>query len=142
QHLPVGSDGSVRARNEQFQNCPSTATRRLRGDCVSCHAAQLARWVAAASHPGRVRQYHFGPSDQTRGPGRTQKPGRVAGCQPGAEFVSAGHGRLITRGGSVVQKIQTCRDRKSTRLNSSHVAISYAVFCLKKKTTPAQPTSS
>src|SRR5690625_1459094 len=26
-------------------------------------------------------------------------------------------------------------DRKSTRLNSSHVAISYAVFCLKKKTT-------
>src|SRR5690606_42156807 len=26
-------------------------------------------------------------------------------------------------------------DRKSTRLNSSHVKISYAVFCLKKKTT-------
>src|SRR6202044_1165407 len=28
-------------------------------------------------------------------------------------------------------------DRKSTRLNSSHVAISYAVFCLKKKNTSA-----
>src|SRR3712207_7459916 len=27
-----------------------------------------------------------------------------------------------------------CRDRKSTRLNSSHANISYAVFCLKKKT--------
>src|SRR5207253_6279325 len=27
-------------------------------------------------------------------------------------------------------------DRKSTRLNSSHVAISYAVFCLKKKSCP------
>src|SRR5438270_1840306 len=27
----------------------------------------------------------------------------------------------------------TCRDRKSTRLNSSHSQISYAVFCLKKK---------
>src|SRR3989442_11745040 len=27
-------------------------------------------------------------------------------------------------------------DRKSTRLNSSHVRISYAVFCLKKKNTP------
>src|SRR5437773_4806736 len=26
------------------------------------------------------------------------------------------------------------RDRKSTRLNSSHITISYAVFCLKKKT--------
>src|SRR6266496_3914767 len=29
------------------------------------------------------------------------------------------------------------RDRKSTRLNSSHVEISYAVFCLKKKTSRA-----
>src|SRR2546422_5640466 len=28
-----------------------------------------------------------------------------------------------------------CRDRKSTRLNSSHGYISYAVFCLKKKKT-------
>src|SRR5438067_6926822 len=28
---------------------------------------------------------------------------------------------------------QQSRDRKSTRLNSSHVSISYAVFCLKKK---------
>src|SRR5690625_6832240 len=31
------------------------------------------------------------------------------------------------------------RDRKSTRLNSSHVAISYAVFCLKKKTNTRSP---
>src|SRR5258705_3562257 len=28
-------------------------------------------------------------------------------------------------------------DRKSTRLNSSHLGISYAVFCLEKKTRPA-----
>src|SRR5690625_6229023 len=32
-----------------------------------------------------------------------------------------------------VELIGTGQDRKSTRLNSSHVAISYAVFCLKKK---------
>src|SRR5439155_18067211 len=30
------------------------------------------------------------------------------------------------------QSRAVCADRKSTRLNSSHVAISYAVFCLKK----------
>src|SRR5256885_7409239 len=30
-------------------------------------------------------------------------------------------------------------DRKSTRLNSSHLVISYAVFCLKKKNTPSTP---
>src|SRR5699024_2204741 len=29
--------------------------------------------------------------------------------------------------------LRTLQDRKSTRLNSSHVSISYAVFCLKKK---------
>src|SRR5699024_12527611 len=34
----------------------------------------------------------------------------------------------IHLGGAVLQQ-----DRKSTRLNSSHVSISYAVFCLKKK---------
>src|SRR5207253_3957505 len=34
------------------------------------------------------------------------------------------------------------RDRKSTRLNSSHVAISYAVFCLKKKSTDQTPCQS
>src|SRR3712207_8543162 len=31
---------------------------------------------------------------------------------------------------------QAARDRKSTRLNSSHANISYAVFCLKKKKQP------
>src|SRR3989442_11729723 len=35
--------------------------------------------------------------------------------------------RCLGRGGG------RTRDRKSTRLNSSHVRISYAVFCLKKK---------
>src|SRR5437667_3697488 len=30
-------------------------------------------------------------------------------------------------------QMQFARDRKSTRLNSSHITISYAVFCLKKK---------
>src|SRR5438067_4769175 len=34
------------------------------------------------------------------------------------------------------------KDRKSTRLNSSHVSISYAVFCLKKKKTTATVTYS
>src|SRR5437868_9990185 len=32
-----------------------------------------------------------------------------------------------------IDKVSRYSDRKSTRLNSSHVSISYAVFCLKKK---------
>src|SRR2546428_5805831 len=35
----------------------------------------------------------------------------------------------------------TGRDRRSTRLNSSHDQISYAVFCLKKKTRTHKPTA-
>src|SRR5947207_12648858 len=35
---------------------------------------------------------------------------------------------------SGIQVCRELRDRKSTRLNSSHTVISYAVFCLKKKT--------
>src|SRR2546426_3470053 len=34
------------------------------------------------------------------------------------------------------------QDRKSTRLNSSHLVISYAVFCLKKKKTPSRTNKS
>src|SRR5699024_11734917 len=39
-------------------------------------------------------------------------------------------------------QIKIAQDRKSTRLNSSHVSISYAVFCLKKKTTSTSAVSS
>src|SRR3712207_8575148 len=36
--------------------------------------------------------------------------------------------------------VAVLQDRKSTRLNSSHANISYAVFCLKKKTAGVYPT--
>src|SRR3712207_7434256 len=45
-------------------------------------------------------------------------------------------GRLFPRGDAAFRPFQQPRlrgDRKSTRLNSSHANISYAVFCLKKK---------
>src|SRR3712207_8953949 len=50
--------------------------------------------------------------------------GRLAG---GARRAAAPRGRRARRVGAVRG------DRKSTRLNSSHANISYAVFCLKKK---------
>src|SRR5438552_14095977 len=50
------------------------------------------------------------------------------------------HGLPLPLGGNVVRRDlgaalmrDIARDRKSTRLNSSHQIISYAVFCLKKK---------
>src|SRR3712207_7729945 len=41
--------------------------------------------------------------------------------------------RLLGRVGHFDTDVALCLDRKSTRLNSSHANISYAVFCLKKK---------
>src|SRR5437870_11068188 len=43
---------------------------------------------------------------------------------------------IDAKGSAVIPGLIDSQDRKSTRLNSSHVAISYAVFCLKKQTTP------
>src|SRR5699024_11995122 len=41
--------------------------------------------------------------------------------------------KRIEKFGAFVEIFKGKEDRKSTRLNSSHVSISYAVFCLKKK---------
>src|SRR5207253_5613689 len=49
-------------------------------------------------------------------------------------LLELGRGRCIVVMPIKASSVWTCcADRKSTRLNSSHVAISYAVFCLKKK---------
>src|SRR5439155_24391677 len=54
---------------------------------------------------------------------RTEQLGHLEG-----DFLGLGLGPMERR--DVPHEVE---DRKSTRLNSSHVAISYAVFCLKKK---------
>src|SRR5438067_8401725 len=48
----------------------------------------------------------------------------------------AGRRTLQRAPGSNARSASPRGDRKSTRLNSSHVSISYAVFCLKKNTQP------
>src|SRR5437773_7030686 len=61
-------------------------------------------------------------------------------CVPrilGARLKARGHAGIDTDGGCPEDCCRRLalgnRDRKSTRLNSSHITISYAVFCLKKK---------
>src|SRR3712207_8849889 len=49
------------------------------------------------------------------------------------EGAAAGAGRITELREVAVEHVGTGVDRKSTRLNSSHANISYAVFCLKKK---------
>src|SRR3712207_8745216 len=51
----------------------------------------------------------------------------------GGLWVKLGEYRMEAGDRYAVRVTPTSRDRKSTRLNSSHANISYAVFCLKKK---------
>src|SRR3712207_7030601 len=51
------------------------------------------------------------------------------------EYVRAGVQHLVFNWACPPEDVRRSLDRKSTRLNSSHANISYAVFCLKKKTT-------
>src|SRR2546422_1697903 len=51
----------------------------------------------------------------------------LIGCEPASEVTDVGPD--VGPG----SRVQSHADRKSTRLNSSHGYISYAVFCLKKK---------
>src|SRR5690349_25052581 len=53
---------------------------------------------------------------------------------PNASVVGVGY-TLVGFAQGWFNGVQVGGDRKSTRLNSSHVEISYAVFCLKKKNT-------
>src|SRR2546430_12198962 len=61
-----------------------------------------------------------------------ERPERTAPVDPG---------RLLELGRDGEEELPQ-QDRKSTRLNSSHSQISYAVFCLKKKTELGAPSIS
>src|SRR5207302_3096260 len=59
--------------------------------------------------------------------------GRITGQRPAMRRSRKSIAAFRLRQGMPIAATVTLRDRKSTRLNSSHVKISYAVFCLKKK---------
>src|SRR5439155_23773993 len=81
--------------------------------CWLRHLAELAKHVYLIEvEPGLGRQPVLVPADLDAPP----------------DQLLAGRG---DRASSAVERARV-RDRKSTRLNSSHVATSYAVFCLKK----------
>src|SRR2546426_7361002 len=78
------------------------------------------------------------PVRSVPGPAFFSRPGRPIVASPVAPFVSSPVAPFVSspvgpplRGGPFF--FGGLSDRKSTRLNSSHLVISYAVFCLKKK---------
>src|SRR2546426_7239238 len=73
----------------------------------------------AGQPPRALRRASRGKPSLDRAPPRRRRPGRRS--------------RPAASGGRRRDRAKNRKDRKSTRLNSSHLVISYAVFCLKKK---------
>src|SRR5256885_9463567 len=72
-------------------------------------------------------------------PGKSDEAPRGAArdlvlASEGDQLLDVRHRLLACEAGGDRGGVVGLRDRKSTRLNSSHLVISYAVFCLKKKT--------
>src|SRR5437899_1025357 len=101
------------------------------------------RHFCSLRHTDSARPFPFSPSTERASSchiGRSatvRKAGHVPGGSPppihhfpsAARWIAAFAGFLQT----LPSQYRPHEDRKSTRLNSSHLGISYAVFCLKKK---------
>src|SRR5690625_3802109 len=112
------------------------------GDFRPHHSQQLSviPVTGAIAVDGVEQNLPHPAADRLLSPGNGVDPGAVSPSH-GGHFVSRGRGSTsqdvhrqdenvgAEAPGDVIDEL----DRKSTRLNSSHVAISYAVFCLKKK---------
>src|SRR5690606_4170794 len=149
----LGASGG-RGAEEQVESAGGRHGRRP-GGCV------LQGEVVGPHGRGERRGHGEGGASRTGGQGQTRPGERTRGGEGGGRADAAGRDRamrplpgvllavrpVVQRHARLVQAHggadgEQCphpgprtgrRDRKSTRLNSSHVKISYAVFCLKKK---------
>src|SRR4051812_32844795 len=114
------------------QNCSTSAVRAVGSSQVNPYSA-VAAGVAALYGP-----LHGGANEQVlrmlrRIESKDNIPDFIAGVKDGKErLMGFGH-RVYKNYDPRAKIIKGAADRKSTRLNSSHMSISYAVFCLKKK---------
>src|SRR5256885_13027343 len=104
--------------------------------CGKSNLLEAIRWTMGESSPKSLRG---GGMDDVIFAGTATRPPRdFAEVSILLERDSPNEGG---RGESeVTRRIERGADRKSTRLNSSHLVISYAVFCLKKKKTHRHST--
>src|SRR5438034_7781078 len=98
-----------------MQSCTHTPSSRLSLSPISLFFLMIPR-------PPRSTLFPYTTLFRSR-----QTPGR-RGDGRDVSALSVAHRR-----GHASRRPRASRDRKSTRLNSSHTVISYAVFCLKKK---------
>src|SRR2546426_5500066 len=108
---------------------PGGTARRRPGDPSSGAVLEAGAQVRRDRPPERERPLVFGG-------GAPFQRAHDAACHGLLQRTDGGRGGLRGLKGQKLEHREATllqRDRKSTRLNSSHLVISYAVFCLKKK---------
>src|SRR5437762_9627316 len=124
----------MRTRNhfeEDFVYPPCTSLRRM------CCFSRFSRLMKSTSYAFSVRLRIPAPSTATSYSVRRATIGSMADARRAGRYPAnkATRRRSMETNAVVGRSLgeRSKRDRKSTRLNSSHRCISYAVFCLKKK---------
>src|SRR5207253_2939651 len=106
----------------ESSSLPSRTKENAPG-CASGGTSTRLQWQFSHFFPARAKDFSREGLEEAAAPNADEQRGaKKQNCiKAGAALARPIHGVLQVE------------DRKSTRLNSSHVAISYAVFCLKKK---------
>src|SRR5439155_14243939 len=116
----LGAERDLEAARHQLQ---------LRGGLVAQERLEIAQQALFELAPLQIGQLHPNPRHRLREALAQELERLVELFRPellDAEPLRDAHKELVQR---AVRDLAAYRDRKSTRLNSSHVAISYAVFC-------------
>src|SRR5690606_24763011 len=106
---------------------PDSGTARVAGYDVARQARQVRRLIGLTGQYAAVDELLTGAENLVL-MGRLHHLGRSGARRRAAELLER-----FDLGHAAHRPVKTYSDRKRTRLNSSHVKISYAVFCLKKK---------
>src|SRR2546426_6946634 len=104
------------------------AVVQARGDVRNASAGERAAWGAflpTVTSSSSAARSNVGRIDQTTGRAVPPEYTYTVGLNASLDLFNGFHREANQRAAAA--------DRKSTRLNSSHLVISYAVFCLKKK---------
>src|SRR5256885_13029745 len=113
-----------------------TSARQRERSCQTTAVSSPLFFFLMIRHPQRSTLFPSTPLFRSRG------PGDGGGDQfRGAEREARRRCHRRERARPAARARRLPQDRKSTRLNSSHLVISDAVFCLYKKTTAAPPSS-
>src|SRR5204862_6720377 len=112
--------------------------------CAVCYDFSLVGVALYSCCVGDVKDLHSFPTRRSSDLAAVDGQDNGHRPAPGSQITTAFHGASFGRPSLWVPILEagSSGDRKSTRLNSSHVEISYAVFCMKNTTYASEMTWS